>query len=219
MKRTLMCAALLLPLLAQEAVADRPAPFSWTGFYVGAGGGAGAVLQSQTENVPGFGTVFSESAGAASYFGTVTAGYDHRVMPRVVVGALFDYEIARIAFDNPELSFASLPFDRARTWSAGVRAGYLVNPTTLLYVSGGYTRTSMDFDLFGTVDFSGYFVGGGVETQLMGNWLLRGEYRFADYRREVVADCGCGATLDVEPSMHTGRVLLIYKFGSGAGSP
>ena len=215
MRRAITYAGLLLALLAPSgAAANGPAPQPWTGFYVGAGGGLGSVVQVQSESIFGFGTVFSESVGAQNYFGTVAAGYDHRVMPQVVVGALFDYEISRIAIKNSDLSFFSLPFDHARTWSAGGRVGLLVNPATLLYVAGGYTRTSVEFDTIGNVDFSGYFVGGGVEAQLVGNWALRGEYRFAHYGSETLMTCFCGS-LDAESSVHTGRVLVIYRFNAG----
>ena len=69
--------------------------------------------------------------------------------------------------------------------------GYLANPTTLWYVLGGYYRASFDFDFIGRTDFGGYFVGGGVETQLAGGWSVRGEYRFTQFDTETL-DVGCG---------------------------
>lgn len=217
--RRIICIAALLVLFSAPAAADRPALFTWTGFYVGAGGGAGAMVNVQSESIPGFGTVLSEIFGAQTYFGTVTAGYDYRVAPRVVVGALFDFELGRILFNNADLSILNLPPERARTWSFGGRVGYLVNPQTLLYVLGGFARSSMEFQDIGNVKFSGRFVGGGVETQLTGNWSLRGEYRFTQFSEEAIfASCFCGDVY-AEPSMHTGRVLLLYRFGGAVPPP
>ena len=225
MKRMLSCAVASLILMTNGAAADGPAVSRpWTGFYIGAGAGAGSITQDQSLIDPGFGTLFSQSAGAEGLFGTVTAGYDYRVMQRVVVGGFFDYDFSRISNDNPAFFPVSIPFQHNHTWSIGGRVGYLANPTTLWYVVGGYSQASFDFDFdFGTTgsaNLSGYFVGGGVETQLVGNWSLRGEYRFTQFRSETLLEggCICAERLDAETSMHSGRVLLIYKFGTADAS-
>jgi len=208
-------AAALLVLTAMPCAAEGPAPFAWTGFYVGAGGGAGTVVDVQSESVSGFGTVFSETFAQQSYSGVLTAGYDYRIARQVVVGALFDYEISRFQINNASLSIVSLPAERARTWSIGGRIGFLANPTTLLYILAGYAHSSMDFRDVGDVDFHGHFVGGGIESRLAGGWFLRGEYRFTQFGEETVMTCFC-ADLNAEPSMHTGRVVLVYRFGQSA---
>lgn len=211
MKRTSACAAVLL-LLAGTAGAEPPAAHPWTGFYVGAGLGAGTVVQSQTI-VDSLGPLFSDTYGGTGYFATVTAGYDYRVMPRVVAGAFFDYDLSRISNDSWS---TLLPFDHKHAWSLGARLGYLANPTTLWYGLGGYTQSSFDYFMVGSKELRGFFVGGGAESQLGGNWSLRGEYRYTQFRQETLIDfCGC-ASLEAETSAHTGRLLLIYRFGSGA---
>ncbi len=58
-------------------------------------------------------------------------------------------------------------------------------------------------------DFKGYFVGAGVESQLVGGWNLRAEYRFSQFDSETVLFDG----LNVEPSSHTARLALTYKWG------
>ena len=216
MKRMSATAVLLLILLGGSAWADGPAPRPWTGLYLGVGAGAGSVVQLQSLNDVGFGTVFSQDVGAEGMFGTVTAGYDFRVMQRVVAGGFFDYDISSISNGNPFVLPISIPFDHKHTWSLGGRVGYLANPTTLWYVLGGYSQARFDFDTIGGIDFRGYFVGGGVETQLGGNWSLRGEYRFAQFRTETLLElCPC-ETLDADVRMHTGRVLLTYRFDGGS---
>jgi outer membrane immunogenic protein len=218
MAHKLTCAAALLALLGSSAAAEEPVPRPWTAFYVGAGAGVGAVVQVQSLDIPGFGTVFSESIGGQGLFVTVTAGYDYRVMQRVVAGVFFDFDASNISSDHHDSGFFSFPFDHNHSWSAGGRVGYLATPHTLWYLTGGYTRASFDFDMIGNVALHGFFIGGGVETALGGNWSVRGEYRFTQFRSEVLEDCGCGSQ-NADTSMHTGRVLLIYRFGAPSAPP
>jgi opacity protein-like surface antigen len=60
----------------------------------------------------------------------------------------------------------------------------------------------------------GFFAGVGVETQLVGKWFVRGEYRYTQFLAETVDFCGC-ATLEADTSIHTGKIVLVYRFGSG----
>ena len=75
----------------------------------------------------------------------------------------------------------------------------MLNPTWLLYATGGLTFQNLEVGAScggvspswcnGTVARSesvssvkvGWTIGGGVETMLSKNWLARGEYRYADY--------------------------------------
>ena len=90
-------------------------------------------------------------------------------------------------------------------WDASARArvGYLVTPDVLLYGTGGVAwqnlRTSATCGPILTSNFcassilspaatlthattlTGWTAGGGVEWRVHGNWLLRGEYRYADF--------------------------------------
>ena len=126
-------------------------------------------------------------------------------------------------------------------WSIGGRLGFLSSPSTLLYVSAGWTQVSIEADLSFTVDDTqfrrsldkdrdGWFVGAGIETQLgwLGSdWSLRGEYRFSrlddDNRRLTLAEGPCGActgTLgnalnSITTSMFT-RCALCWSTNSGA---
>ena len=84
--------------------------------------------------------------------------------------------------------------------SARARLGYLVTPSALVYATGGaawqhydVTSTCAEFLVGGGCLFGapavitigdtrlGYTIGGGIETQLVGNWFARGEYRYADF--------------------------------------
>jgi opacity protein-like surface antigen len=61
-------------------------------------------------------------------------------------------------------------------------------------------------------------VGAGVDSRIAAsNWFLRLEYRFSEFDRETIAQLDEFTRLDVEPSMHTARLSLTYKFGGGYG--
>lgn len=91
-----------------------------------------------------------------------------------------------------------------QTWDSSLRlrGGVLVTPETLVYVTGGAAFTRVQFsavcgtaypvgwctapvDIGQTSTISstrmGWTIGGGIETRIVGNWLARGEYRYADY--------------------------------------
>ena len=90
-------------------------------------------------------------------------------------------------------------------WDASVRArlGFLVTPQVLLYGTGGVAWQQLEAsgtcqhsapdplclveagNPFSTVTNStvrtGWTIGGGLETNIFGNWLARAEYRFSDF--------------------------------------
>ncbi len=214
MLRSLGLALSLLVSQAGGASAQSPDQlWRWTGFYIGAGVGGGAALQTQTLTDIGFGT-FSDTTGAGGVLATLTAGYDVRLSQTLVAGGFIDADISNIS--NPDFGMMSLPFDHRYSLSIGGRLGFLATPATLWYVAAGYTRASFAFAILGNYDFDGVFVGAGVETRLAGNWSLRGEYRYTQFASEQLLDlCGCGS-FDAEGSMHTGRVVLVYALGAGA---
>jgi 4-amino-4-deoxy-L-arabinose transferase-like glycosyltransferase len=90
-------------------------------------------------------------------------------------------------------------------------------PYTLWYGTAGYTQARFDLDsTIGSLDlddFSGYFLGLGVESQLGAGWALRAEYRFTQFSSETVFSAPGLVNVDLEPTMHTARVALTYKFG------
>jgi outer membrane immunogenic protein len=197
--------ALALGLSAGTAVADGMdrkggaacCAANWTGLYIGAGVGAGAVVHALD-----FGGGTFDGVGGEGIFGTVIVGYDRQVDSRFVLGIFADYDFSAITTD---LVFVDA--NHLHSWAVGARAGFLTSPTTLWYGTAGYTEAKFELDGIGSQDFRGYFVGAGVESQLGSGWSLRGEYRFTQFDSEDIG-------IDVEPSMHTARLSLTYKFGS-----
>ncbi|WP_315780745.1 MULTISPECIES: outer membrane protein [unclassified Bradyrhizobium] len=127
------------------------------------------------------------------------------------------------------------------TWDGSVRArlGYLVTPSTLLYGSGGVAWQRVELNAscavvpgnsfcFGNPHNEtfastrvGWTVGGGVEHMIGGHWLLRADYRYADFGTWtqpffVAGGVGVGFddrfTAHVTTRTHTATVGLAYKF-------
>jgi outer membrane immunogenic protein len=118
--------------------------------------------------------------------------------------------------------------------SARARLGFLVTPSTLVYATGGaawqrydITSTCAELVVAGGCIFGspavitigdtrlGYTIGGGIETQLVGNWFARGEYRYADFgtasyqlarAAPVVVD-----NFDIRLRTHTALLGFSYK--------
>lgn len=202
---------------------EEPAGFNWSGAYVGIGGGFGAsVHRISVDPFLDF-----NGLGGNGVFGEVTAGYDYMVSERFLLGGFIDANLSNI---GPSLSIAGgkLELTNAYGFDAGLRAGYLLNPSTLGYVLGGYSWQHFKLDGSGAADgieFSedrgGYVLGVGMETVLRGNWTIKTEYRYANYGDDSVADFGIpgagGTSLDVEPSTHTFHIAANYRFGAQNG--
>ena len=109
---------------------------------------------------------------------------------RIVGGIFADYDFASNVSTDATFGPFSVSVEQKNTLSIGARLGVLSSPTTLWYGTAGYTQT--EFDLkgisFSLPDFKGYFVGAGVESQLVGGWNLRAEYRFSQFDSESVFD-------------------------------
>ncbi|MEP9388246.1 outer membrane beta-barrel protein [Mesorhizobium sp. KR9-304] len=219
-------------------VVDVPAGYNWSGLYIGAGIGVGAVVHDVSVNNLGGVTGFIDSVslngiGGEGVFGELTIGYDYMVSPRFLIGAFADAHFGNIGpeLDGGDLINANL--ENKYGFDVGGRVGYLFNPTTLGYALAGYTwqRFELDGSLFGGAvpfdfeeDRDGYVVGVGMETVLGGAWTLKTEYRYANYGDETVftfEDEDGDVDIDVEPSVHTFLLGVNYKFGAdnGGGAP
>ncbi|WP_245453947.1 outer membrane beta-barrel protein [Bradyrhizobium sp. AC87j1] len=113
-------------------------------------------------------------------------------------------------------------------WDASLRAraGYLVNPHTMLYATAG--AAWQNFELTSTCtsrNCSGFFalsspiinssttkmgwtLGGGLETVLWGNWLARAEYRYADYGSAGFTVARSSGRPEFDPSVNTYDVAM-----------
>jgi outer membrane immunogenic protein len=208
---------------------------SWTGFFIGAGGGYGATKTDLDLTASGALGSASGSAnadinglGGMGGFGTLQVGYDMQASHRFVIGAFFDYDFA--AIDNTIslggsglglTGSTSIHGNLTDSWTAGGRGGYLVNPATLAYILGGYTEARFSLPSFAEHNtFQGWTLGAGFETNLGGPLFLKGEYRYTQLDRETLLSgslLGITATLTDQPDVQTGRLLLVYKLGGFGG--
>src|SRR5262245_17046371 len=84
--------------------APPPAPvavFSWTGCYVGAGGGYGMWNQRATFVDTGVPVGVPADVGGRGWFGTVQLGCDYQVSSNIVIGAFGDYDFGALKGDMP----------------------------------------------------------------------------------------------------------------------
>jgi outer membrane immunogenic protein len=201
------------PMRAPPPIAYAP---SWTGCYVGAGGG-GAYTNNDHNDVNlvtgFFGPAGSPAGpnmttGARGWFGTVGAGCDYQ-FNNFVVGLFGDYDFmdvkGDIAFDGIRAPMVTGSQKQDQQWAVGGRVGYVVLPQLMTYVSGGYTQAhwkNATLVGFGTFFPSpsvvlpgatkgGWFIGAGDEYAL--NFFLPGlfwktEYRYSEFDRANVGN-------------------------------
>jgi hypothetical protein len=134
-------------------------PDQWTGAYL-EGGAAAAFIKGGDKALHGLGGL----------------GYNYHALGNPFVGSIF----ARYGFSAEGNSDAAvLTFDVPLT--VAVRAGYLIQPSTLLYGLAGYSK-SLKGD-----DFKGPILGLGAEAPVFGSLRLAVEYN-AQFDKDFKAD-------------------------------
>lgn len=218
--RSLLAASTFLiiasPAIAADEVVNLSTGHDWSGFYMGAAIGAGAVVH----DIELGGALGFNGIGGEGLVGQVTAGYDFLLSERFLIGAFADGRYGNV---GTELSLGPVSIDAQATtgFDVGIRAGYLVTPSTLAYVLGGYSHQQYEISsspagLAYDWNADGYFVGAGVETALSGSFTLKTEYRYASYGSE---DFDTAGLIDVSSSSHTVLAGINYRFGFDAGVP
>jgi outer membrane immunogenic protein len=184
------------------------ADVSWTGCYVGGGGGYGLWNQENTHyddrNIlagnggPRILADGTTTAGGRGYFGTVQGGCDYQFPAlgnQFVIGAFGDYDFSSLKGKlNPPGAGIVGDEKMSSAWSVGARLGWLAFPSLLTYFSAGYTQSTFDRTNFvsNTAPFgvpsvlfldkktyNGYFIGAGDEYALS---FLPGLFWKTEYR-------------------------------------
>jgi outer membrane immunogenic protein len=226
-----------------KAVPAYVAP-SWTGFYVGGSLGARwSNTDSTTISIGGAAPAAPAGNPATSTYNSTAfryggyLGYNWQFAPKWVTGIEADF-----AAGNAEASVARLPGAAAvnsgdqsvsrQKWDAGLRLrlGMLVRPDTLIYATGGAawqrfessstcsTASCVVAPFVGTFDNAttrtGWSIGAGAEVMIQKNWLVRAEYRYADFGTwRTSSNSGAALTIaDNKLVTHTAFAGLAYKF-------
>lgn len=134
---------------APAAVVAAPVPDQWQGAFIEAGAG-GAFAKG----------------GNKELLGRIGAGYNFHAFGNPFVGGVFAYYGAKMEGHSDS---AMLTFDEPLT--VGARAGFLIQPSTYLYGTFGYSKS------INGADFKGPVVGFGIEVPSIGNIKLGLEYQ------------------------------------------
>lgn len=209
---------------AGQALAGPP---SWDGTYVGAYAALGfANLQADVGLGQGGIGGFGPAAGGI-------VGYNRRLDQRIVGGVELsggwaDFH-SRQTFTIP----GDVYFDGTAdsNWNASVmgRFGFLLSPTTMLFMSAGGTIGGGEYSVYADDTNGGIladvsrrpglygfaYVGAGIETQLMADWRLRYEYVYNYLKAIDIEEAGVA----VLPQGGVGKVALIYAFERPGAEP
>jgi outer membrane immunogenic protein len=203
---------------------DTPVAPIWSGLYVGAGMGYGHLVAENNYWEPTFASSW-KGEGAAGGLATFALGIDRQLRDRYVAGLFAEYDLSSIEITYEDTVTPQQKFRVRRAISVGARAGYLLTPATLLYISGGYTwadgKSDRYFDITSgavtypgatSVDLEGPFAGIGMETQMGERLALRGEVRYVMFRDVVTNDQPSVPFTDsFHANLLTGRLVLVYK--------
>ena len=265
MKKFLLASSFALALASGSAFAadmSPPAPMykaplppvpvaNWTGCYLDAGGGYGMWNQDHFFEDAAGGTTVQTTDGGRGWLGRFGGGCDYQFpvsgLGNFVIGAFGDYDVmgldGTVSFNtvlaHPGGAFAPLAANENEqaAWYAGARLGYLITPSVMGFVSGGWTQTrfgslSEFFTDTGTPagfgfashTYNGWFLGGGYEYALNFAWLpinglfWKTEYRFAQYQSDNLAELNLttglpdGSILHSQKEVQTVTSSLVWRF-------
>ncbi|HET7850770.1 MAG TPA: outer membrane protein [Pseudolabrys sp.] len=215
-----------------KAPAFAPAPWSWTGFYVG--GNVGAVWgRSSVENDPSSVATWLDGRtdnNRTGVIGGVQAGYNWQ-WASLVLGIEGDISFASLDRSVTAANFLAPPFQdtlRSRLdWLATIRGrlGWAVD-RWLIYGTGGVAFAHFNDELSDPPSVLGFTVGpdssrtgwtagGGIEYAFTDHWTAKAEYLhvgFADQTATVTTPPAAGYAFRFRDSLDIARVGINYKF-------
>lgn len=238
-----------LRMPVKAPMAPPPVVTSWTGCYLDGGIGYGMYNQDSHSEVTTTNAAIGVPVtnGGRGWLGRLGGGCDYQFGSSWVIGAFGDFDFMDLTgnFGDPSGPVTGNEKESS-AWYVGGRLGYLVTPSLLTYVDGGYTQTRFDgFGFNGAFvaapgptgvalpahTYNGWFIGGGTEYALTGiipiNGLFwRTEYRFAQYQSADVPVfvTATGAPFGVSEHMQkftqtvTSGLVWRFNFGGPIGA-
>jgi outer membrane immunogenic protein len=222
------------PALAADMPVKAPAfkaaaPYDpWTGCYIGANIGGGWA-HKEFGPTPGF-LADSVTANPSGVAGGIQLGCDVQ-SGTWVFGARGMFDWSNMRGNTPFSPGGGKGYMTRIPWFATAtgRAGYLVQPTLLIFINGGaaFVRDEFKFvegsgafvDATAHVTRTGWTVGGGVDWMVAPNWSVTIEYGYMGFGTKAVDLQGLIPNLHESVNQHVQVVLigLNYRFGSGGG--
>jgi outer membrane immunogenic protein len=212
-----VAAIAVIATIGFASCANAANPTYWTGFYVGANAGwswldnsdvgvsgSNIVVISQPTTVP-----FTVPLRPDGFLGGFQVGYNYQFAPQWVFGVEADLDFANIK-DSGSVGLPAGPplvlttASETIKWLGTLRArfGFLLQPTLLLYTTGGLAFGKVDYS--GNIDEfpaipagrlfaasaspikAGWTVGGGFEWEFMPNWSMKAEYLYFNLGSETI---------------------------------
>jgi outer membrane immunogenic protein len=216
-------AADLAARLAYKAPVLVPAPWSWTGFYVGAN--IGAVRGHSDTNVDSlvFGSYPAASLGGTSVIGGIQAGMNWQ-LNRFVFG--IEGDLSGLSLNSSGLVSAftvPVTYSSRVNWLATLRGRVgLAFDRALIYGTGGVAfadlKDNVNAPVFPfTIDSSshatGWTAGGGIEYAFAEHWTAKVEYLHVKFHdRSAFPTILPQYVFQFKHSLDIGRVGINYKF-------
>ena len=168
---------------------------SWTGFYVGAGGGY-QLVEADLDNVPLDGCCHDllniNGVSANGWLGVVRGGFDWQPSNSpFLIGLFGGYSWGQSEFSahvgDDLVGHGTLK----PTWHAGARLGYVLPNKSLLYVGAGWQQAELATKLVepSTHTLDGKMFLAGFETPLAPTLTLSAEYNYTRYGDVTWENC------------------------------
>ena len=203
-----------------------PAPWSWTGFYVGGTVGGVSDRSSISNDPASYGPWLTAAPTntATGVIGGLEAGYNWQIS-QLVLGIEADASwssarqsvvtgsLAGAGTDTYESGLSSLATIRGRVGWAFDRA--------LLYGTGGVAfadlrdqlvDTGFPFTATPSSSITGWTAGGGIEYALTDHWSAKAEYLHVGFSNRTATNSAGAYIFDIKDKLDIGRVGINYKF-------
>jgi outer membrane immunogenic protein len=182
----------------------------WTGFYLG------AALSGNAARTGIDGDFGADRILGRGWDASILAGYNWQA-GRIVYGLETDIGTGKLKGQRSNgLETYTADFDALGSIRA--RAGYLVTSSFMVYATGGFAYAHSKIGIDGLAGdtskqwFTGWQGGLGTELKLDPRWSLRLEYLYTDFGAKTITGPVSGLTNTFDPTMHTLRAGLTFKF-------